>query len=598
MSGSSERKEILPEIIVLPREPERQLLQDDSQSAAEDQMLGLNRNPDSAATVQTDDLRPDGPHDVPQLSQELLDMIIDLILDRLVLLSCCLASSVFLHRCRMHLYRRLRLKPLTNINSFKKAYTPGGLLPYVREVEILGCLTPNAYPGNDANSGLNDEGDPDHRWMDAIVPFLETVDPAVIEWLDLRDLSWGDVSQATRVFLLTHFKGAQRLTLSAIDFWNSNQMFRTLNAFPNINGLSMENLSWHRANHARKQLEGSADLHLRYLHIGQTEFARYGPFVKWLLGQRDVVTVDKAFIVWEDTDIMSLITLLRRLAPSLKNLIYQQCMVMPGSEVVEARLEAAAAAAAAQAPAPAAQLVQLLAQPPVPAPVVNVQATLAQDAQAPQPMEVEDEPQQAVVDDADDAAEADAPMDVDANDDEGGDDDNDNDADEGAHTTGPPIELVDDVEEDESVIEESVAENLRFPREKDALRDGMDLLNAMPIEGSSVEHLNARIAWSSLAVFGIKSVSQMFTGNTKSFSLLLVLPPMTQWERIDWLSIDSLLDDVAQRASKDAVLELSFLGAFTRREEDLPNIRAFLTVKLPLLLARKRWIPRYDRSSL
>ncbi|KAH9930217.1 uncharacterized protein B0H18DRAFT_1116915 [Fomitopsis serialis] len=595
MSGSqSERKKI-----IIRKEPELQLVQEDPKSAAEEQMPGpTNRNPDSAATVQTDDLRPDGPP-VPQLSQELRDIIIDSIPDRQDLLACCLASWAFLHRCRMHLYRRLRLKPLTNLDSFKKAYTPGCLLPYVREVEILGCLTPDAYPGDDANSGLNDEGEPDHRWMDAIVPFLTTVDPALIEWLDLRDLSWGDIAPATRVFLLTHFMGARRLTLSAIDFWNSNQMFRTLNAFPNIDGLSMETLSWHRANHARKQLECTANLHLRYLHIGQTEFARYGPFVQWLFGRRDVVTVDKAFIVWEDTEITSLITLLRRLAPSLKSLIYQQCMVMPGSEVVQARLEAAAAAAAAQAPAPAAQA-QVQVQPAAPVPAVNVQATPPQDAQAPQPMEVENEPQQAPVDNDDDAAEAGDPMDVDAGDDEGDDDENDDDddAEEGGHTTGPPIELVDDEREEEAVIEEFITENLRFPRERDALQYGMDLLRALPIEGSSVERLNARIAWSSLAVFGIMLVSQMFTVDTRSFSLLLVLPPMTQWERIDWISIDSLLDDVAQRAAKDAVLELSFLGAFTRREEDLPRIRAILTVKLPLLLARKRWTPRYDRSSL
>ncbi|TFY54821.1 hypothetical protein EVJ58_g8631 [Rhodofomes roseus] len=477
---------------------------------------------------------------------------------------------------------------------------------YPREVEILGCLTPDADPGDDANSGLNDEGDPDHRWMDAIVPFLMRFDLAQIEWLDLRDLSWGDIAPGTRIFLLTQFTLTRRLTLSAIDFWNSNQMLRTLNAFPNIHGLSMEKLSWHRANHTRKQLEGIADMHLRYLHIGQTEFARYGPFIKWLIGQRDVLIVDEAFIVWEDTEIMSPITLLRRLAPTLKSLIYQQCMILPGSELVAARLAAVQAA-------------QGQAQHIAPVPVVNVPM---QPTQAPQPAEVEDEPVTAANDggedelqnatEAEEAAadedQADPPMGVDLSDDEGGDDDNNDGADDddgdddGAneviHTNGPPIVMDDDESEEESVIEEYIAEHSRWPTETDALRDGMALLNSIPIEGSRVEHINARIAWSSLAMVGMKLVCQMCTAETKAFSLLLVLPPRHLWGRIDWLSIDSLLDDVAQRAAKDAILELSFLGAFAQAQEDLPEIRTSLTAKLPLLLARRRWTPKYDRSNL
>ena len=257
-------------------------------------------------------------------------MIIDFISERPALFACCEASPLLVPRSRSHLYRRLQIKPRTEITHIKQMYTQDWLLPFVKEVEILGCLTPNAYPGDDANSGLNEDGEPDHGWMAQAVPVLARIPPPQVERLDLRDLSWGDILPATRQFLLTHFSQARRLTLSAIDLWNSNQMFRTLDAFPHIHGLSMENLSWHRANHARTQIERTADMRLRYLHVGQTEFARYGPFVKWLLGKREVVTVDEAFVVWEDTEVMSLIALLRRIGPSLKGLIYQQCMVMPG----------------------------------------------------------------------------------------------------------------------------------------------------------------------------------------------------------------------------------------------------------------------------
>lgn len=192
-----------------------------------------------------------------------------------------------------------------------------------------------------------------------------------------------------------------------------------------------------------------------------------------------------------------------------------------------------------------------------------------------------------------------AVLDVDRSDDEGEEDAGDEGDGNGAiQASGPPIEMADDEYEEESLIEESVAENLYFPREEEALLEGMEVLNTAPIEGSTVERLSARIAWSSLALFGIKLMSQVFSMNTRMFSLLLVLPPMAQWDRIDWLSVDSILDDVAQRAPKDATLELSFLGAFARRDDDLPSIYATIVGRLPLLVSRRRWIAKYEQQRL
>ena len=201
----------------------------------------------------------------------------------------------------------------------------------------------------------------------------------------------------------------------------------------------------------------------------------------------------------------------------------------------------------------------------------------------------------------DEGGEVAAAIDVDRSDDEGEDDaggEEDAEDDGAVQASGPPIEMADDEPEEESLIEESVAENLNFPREKDALREGMEVLNAMPVEGSMVERLSARIAWSSLALFGIKLMSQVFSIHTRVFNLLLVLPPVAQWDRIDWLAIDSILDDIAQHASKNATLELSFLGAFARRDDDLPSIYATLVGRLPLLVARKRWTAKYEQRQL
>ena len=284
------------------------------------------------------------------------------------------------------------------------------------------------------------------------------------------------------------------------------------------------------------------------------------------------------------------------------NVVGNKLIVGPcAAEVVDARLAAAATVAplvpTAGPPALPPQDPPIAPAPPAPG-VVEVGGGPAHQGaanEADEVVEVGGEPaHQGAANEADqvvDAVEAES-------DEEGGEDVNDEDGDGTAQASGPPIEMADDEPEDARLIEESVAENLYFPREKDALREGMEILHAIPIEDSMVERLSARIAWSSLAIFGIKLMSQVFTAHCKRFTLLIVLPPLAQWDRIDWLSIDSILDDAAQRASKDAKLELSFLGAFMRREDELPSIYASLIARLPLLVARKRWAADYDKHAL
>ncbi|KAI0923508.1 hypothetical protein AcV5_009030 [Taiwanofungus camphoratus] len=511
----------------------------------------------------------------PELSQELYDMIVDMVAEgrdtKADLQACMLTSRSWLHRSRTHLFRRIRLKPRSDIVHFLEIYTDDKLLPYVREVTICGCLTPFAYQGRDADSGLGVDGQPDHTWISGAMPLLERFNN--IEVLVLLDLSWGDIASETRRFLLSHFRSATQLTISAVDFWNSNQMLRTLQAFPRLAGLSMERLSWHRANHTRRQLAGKEPLVLKYLHLGETEFARYGPFVQWLLGERDIVAVDDAVIVWEDTEVKSLVDLLRRIAPSLRELMYQQSMVLPGSDVVEARLaaHAAQAAHAAHAAPGTVHNGQIVAD------LNGVNAAPNHDVNN----NIVNEPgggigQGMVIahGEAQDDNMEEENDDDNVSDDDDDDDDDDEDM-EAYRMPGPSIELDDDELEDQGQIETYVNENLTFLREDQGSAEGMALLDHAPIENSRVRVLRARIVWSPLGLFGVRLMCQMVSVDTRVFLLSLLFPSRQHWYSVSWAPIDSLLGELPphNHRLRDTLFEVRVQGYFKVTVAEAASLR-------------------------
>lgn len=90
-----------------------------------------------------EDVKPDGDppsqnlRRLPNLSQEIYDSFIDMLnssgpMARADLQACALTCRAWLHRSRSILYRRIRLKPLTNIERFSEIYTPERLLPLTR----------------------------------------------------------------------------------------------------------------------------------------------------------------------------------------------------------------------------------------------------------------------------------------------------------------------------------------------------------------------------------------------------------------------------------------------------------------------------------
>ncbi|CCM06189.1 uncharacterized protein FIBRA_08431 [Fibroporia radiculosa] len=538
------------------------------------------------------------PPPPPHLSQELYDMFIDALavpagpISRADLLACCLVCRSWVHRARTHLYRQIRLRPLTNLEQYDEIYTKNCLLPYVRQVAIIGCLLRHVYTPDDAGSGLDDDEHPDHSWLDPAAAFLARFQN--IELLHLYDLSWGDIKKETRDFFLTHFPDVTMLQLSSVDFWNANQLFRTLESFKHLLALSTDHISWHRANYTRRQMSQTDSMRLRRLMLGQTEAARYGPMITWLLGNRETFTVDEALISWEDTEIKSLVRLLRRIAPTLSCLVYQQSMQLPGSENAEARVATANAllgnplpivhAAAANPPAPIAPQVNQ-----VPGTFNAGQINIIEGFNAGLIGFL-------VAADANDGNEG-------TDDEEVGDQDNEDDDDNLSDDhvrPSTPIELEDDEPEAEDVIAGFIEEDGNFVAEGEAMRLGLEHLDEAPITESSIKILQARVFCTTMALFGVKLMCQLVSPDTKNFTLVLILPsgwsgPVLRWSNLssvlDWAAVNNMLAVAAGRVTSGTVLDLVFHGAVGRPLADANSVslKSALREYLPAVFASGQW---------
>jgi len=343
-----------------------------------------------------------------------------------------------------------------------------------------------------------------------------------------------------------------------------------LQAFPHLSGLSMERLSWHRANHTLQQITNKSPLTLRYLHLGETEFARYGPFVHWFLGSREYVSVDEAFLAWEDTEVKSLVALLRRIAPSLKGLIYQQCMVLPGSDLVQARLAAQDALE-------------------VPDQVGNLNAMNQVQIAAPVPVHHHQGQQHGQNVGGAGVGNINAMAEGDFDDEDVGNVGIDPWGVDDPIPSSPPIELEDDDPEDAEVVEEFVGDNFTFLREDQANAEGLVLLDEEPIVDSTIVRLHARVVWSSLGLFGIKMLCQLFSVRTRVFSLSLVIPSRRQWDSVDWAAIDFMLDGIAPRSTNGTILDMTLQRDSKPTDTDFADLREAIAANLPKMRQRRAW---------
>ncbi|KAL6309324.1 hypothetical protein BKA93DRAFT_759589 [Sparassis latifolia] len=399
------------------------------------------------------------------------------------------------------------LKPRTNIRQFEAIYTSSGLLSYVREIEICGCLMVGLWDQDECSGLRAGTYEPDHTWISNVLPFLTRFQG--IQTLQLIDLSWGDVPQEARALLLTHFTSVSRLHIDLVDFWNSNQLLRTLQAFPHLSSLKTERLSFHKASHTRRQISSPSPLSLRTLELRKPDCARYGPLFQWLVGSRASVTVDNAFIHWDDTDVDSLFALIRKIAPTLRNLSYEQCSRVSRMDFEDD------------------------ATPP---------DNRWQDG---------DMPQQYY-----DAQAA-------GNDDDAitGDDDH-SDIDGGLDLDGMEdysIDLDDD-EVEENSTSEFDAEFKTIIDEDTANRAGILALETDPIRDSALERVAASIHWSPMAPLAVKLLTQLISPRTTLFVIRIMLPFPENWIFMDWPTLDSVLASVSiPKGVCGAVFELQLM---------------------------------------
>lgn len=167
---------------------------------------------------------------------------------------------------------------------------------------------------------------PNHAWLDELVPVLsEIAQDFHFEKVTLCDFSWGCVTKSTREFLLSRFSSATHLKLCTVDFWYTNELLKTLQSFPRLTQLEIVNCEWEFLNLSQEQATRTEELNLTHLILDEAH-TQYDPVVLWLLGngERAIVNVSSAHIVWENTDARCLVRLMEKIAPSLRNLTYRQ----------------------------------------------------------------------------------------------------------------------------------------------------------------------------------------------------------------------------------------------------------------------------------
>ncbi|OSX64476.1 hypothetical protein POSPLADRAFT_1055092 [Postia placenta MAD-698-R-SB12] len=270
------------------------------------------------------------------LSSQITHMIIDEVYNLTGLngvKTCSLVAGYgWLSICRGIIFRRLALTPLTDTKELYEIFTEERLLPFVRKLDIRGHLTYNAE-GEEDTSGMGEDGLPDHSWITALVPFLQRLNygPKITS-IKLYDLDCGCMTSTTLQFLLSHFSSIARLHLSSVNFRNANQFIRILDSFPALRSLKVNRTEWGTlANATEGQLTKRAPLRLKTLRLGPT-IGRYSPVTRWLCGQRELLVIEYAWIVWEYTELMDVVELIRVIAPSLKRLKYIQSITHSNSD--------------------------------------------------------------------------------------------------------------------------------------------------------------------------------------------------------------------------------------------------------------------------
>ncbi|OSD05212.1 hypothetical protein PYCCODRAFT_1299593 [Trametes coccinea BRFM310] len=230
---------------------------------------------------------------------------------------------------RRHRFAKLQLTPDSRPKRLLNVWRPDTLLPHLRQVDIFGGL--------DLWSQISDEefDELPLGWLNKLLPLLQQISRhSPLEILRVEDLYWPALTPEIRECLLRGFPHIYALHIMNVDFRNSNQLLRTLNAFPQVQYLWIGDLSYDSQSHTLSQISRTEPLFLREVYLPS---AYTGLFLDWLLGQRNTLVVERLRIAVRDLyrDDAKLVRLIRKVGPWLKSLKYLE---YSGLEVSQGRV--------------------------------------------------------------------------------------------------------------------------------------------------------------------------------------------------------------------------------------------------------------------
>ena len=208
-------------------------------------------------------------------------------------------------------FHRLHLKPNLKFRLLLQVFRPDTVLPFVRQLHLNGRLS------------CAGRKDPNHSWLPQLVHlFAQMVEHSPIDYLFLQSLSWGNVPLDIRTALLA-LPHVRALGIHDVDFWNSNQYLRVLNAYPGLQYLQIWHAFFWAYNHVPAQLTRTEPLLLAELNLG----CAYTPLImEWLLGSREFLAIEELMVASRDVyrDDARLARVFKKISPWLKRFHYQE----------------------------------------------------------------------------------------------------------------------------------------------------------------------------------------------------------------------------------------------------------------------------------
>ncbi|GBE88700.1 hypothetical protein SCP_1401050 [Sparassis crispa] len=207
-------------------------------------------------------------------------------------------------------YQQVRLSPSLNMGLLRNLYS----YPLVNGVH---ALLLDVYQNQHAKDhGLDSAA---YLWTKDLADFLPRFN--YVRDVTIQNIVWGIVARPTREVFLNHFSMIGRLELTHVDFWNTHQFLRVLDAFPRVQWLCVTDISFQWVNHTQRQVSGTVPRAFHHLHY---QGKGLSIFVDWLLGDGRDVFIEELIIRSNYPDLEDLVKLFTRLAPHLASFAFEQ----------------------------------------------------------------------------------------------------------------------------------------------------------------------------------------------------------------------------------------------------------------------------------